>query len=88
MFYKASAAMNLWKEELLYREAESYVSYHQTSKRHCTRPGLAPNPNGQESRSFSETIETVQQAVMEGTLGARFRYFRLAILGSFEQLSV
>jgi len=38
----------------LYREAESYVSHHQTSKHQCTRLGSVPNLNSQARSPFSE----------------------------------
>jgi len=34
-------------EELLYRESESFVSHHKTSKHQCTRFGSVPNLNSQ-----------------------------------------
>jgi len=39
-------------EDLLYREAESYVSHHKTSKHQCTRLGYVSNLNSQASSPF------------------------------------
>jgi len=41
-------------EELLYREAESYVSHHKTSKHQCTHLGSVPNLNSKASSPFYE----------------------------------
>jgi len=39
---------------IYYREADSYVSQHKTSKHQCTRLRSIPNPNNQASSPFSE----------------------------------
>jgi len=41
----------------LYREAESHVSHHQTSKHQCTHLGLATNPNSPFSERWKLHIK-------------------------------
>jgi len=37
-------------KKVLYHEAESYMSHHQTSKHQCMRLGSVPNLNNQASK--------------------------------------
>jgi len=55
------------KQRASYREAESYVSHHQTSKHQCTGLGTALNLNSQASSPFLVRDESRYKAQNETT---------------------